>query len=231
MDLTRGRGADVIYDGVGRDSFPHSVAALAVHGHLVSYGQALRRHRPVRHRLPRREVGQGVEAQLRPLHGHPGEGRRDHRAPLRHPGAPRPAPRDRRSLPAPGSRRRPPRPRSRRDGPAPPSSSPNRRPPHPGPRPARRGRSSHSPHSVAFPPEQHIRGQVRPPYPPRRATRRKRFGCRAFELFRRPTPWRTQTIDSQETRSSGASAKMFANSSQCSCCRFISHQTLGWLLP
>ena len=40
MDLTRGRGADVVYDGVGRDSFAHSVAALAVHGHLVSYGQA-----------------------------------------------------------------------------------------------------------------------------------------------------------------------------------------------
>ena len=40
MDLTRGRGADVIYDGVGRDSFAHSVAALAIHGHLVSYGQA-----------------------------------------------------------------------------------------------------------------------------------------------------------------------------------------------
>ena len=40
MDLTGGRGADVVYDGVGRDSFAHSVAALAVHGHLVSYGQA-----------------------------------------------------------------------------------------------------------------------------------------------------------------------------------------------
>ena len=40
MELTRGHGADVIYDGVGRDSFAHSVAALAVHGHLVSYGQA-----------------------------------------------------------------------------------------------------------------------------------------------------------------------------------------------
>ena len=40
MDLTRGHGADVIYDGVGRDSFAHSVAALAVRGHLVSYGQA-----------------------------------------------------------------------------------------------------------------------------------------------------------------------------------------------
>ena len=40
MDITRGHGADVVYDGVGRDSFSHSVAALAVHGHLVSYGQA-----------------------------------------------------------------------------------------------------------------------------------------------------------------------------------------------
>ena len=29
-----------IYDAVGRDSFAHSVTARAVHGHLVSYGQA-----------------------------------------------------------------------------------------------------------------------------------------------------------------------------------------------
>lgn len=40
MDLTRGRGADVIFDAVGRDSFTHSIAALATCGHLVSYGQA-----------------------------------------------------------------------------------------------------------------------------------------------------------------------------------------------
>ena len=38
--LTDGRGADAIYDAVGRDSFAHSVAALAPRGHLVSYGQA-----------------------------------------------------------------------------------------------------------------------------------------------------------------------------------------------
>lgn len=38
--LTGGRGADVIYDAVGRDSFAHSVRALANCGHLVSYGQA-----------------------------------------------------------------------------------------------------------------------------------------------------------------------------------------------
>ena len=40
LDLTGGRGADVIYDGVGRDTFAHSVAALAVGGRLVSFGQA-----------------------------------------------------------------------------------------------------------------------------------------------------------------------------------------------
>ena len=38
--LTGGRGVDVVYDAVGRDSFAHSVAALAPRGHLVSYGQA-----------------------------------------------------------------------------------------------------------------------------------------------------------------------------------------------
>ncbi len=38
--LTRGRGADVIFDAVGRDSFAHSLRALANCGHLVSYGQA-----------------------------------------------------------------------------------------------------------------------------------------------------------------------------------------------
>ena len=38
--LTDGRGADVIYDAVGRDSFDASVAALAIRGHLVSFGQA-----------------------------------------------------------------------------------------------------------------------------------------------------------------------------------------------
>ena len=38
--LTGGQGADVIFDAVGRDSFAHSVAALAQCGHLVSFGQA-----------------------------------------------------------------------------------------------------------------------------------------------------------------------------------------------
>ncbi len=39
-DLTDGRGVDVVFDAVGRDSFDHSVAALRPCGHLVSYGQA-----------------------------------------------------------------------------------------------------------------------------------------------------------------------------------------------
>lgn len=37
---TDGRGADVVFDAVGRDTFMRSFDALAVCGHLVSYGQA-----------------------------------------------------------------------------------------------------------------------------------------------------------------------------------------------
>jgi NADPH:quinone reductase-like Zn-dependent oxidoreductase len=40
LALTKGRGVDVVYDAVGRDSFAHSIAALAPCGHLVSFGQA-----------------------------------------------------------------------------------------------------------------------------------------------------------------------------------------------
>src|SRR6267142_495633 len=38
--FTGGRGADVIYDGLGRDAAPENLAALAMRGHWVSYGQA-----------------------------------------------------------------------------------------------------------------------------------------------------------------------------------------------
>jgi NADPH:quinone reductase-like Zn-dependent oxidoreductase len=38
--LTQGRGADVIYDGVGAATFGQSLEALAVRGHLISFGQA-----------------------------------------------------------------------------------------------------------------------------------------------------------------------------------------------
>jgi NADPH:quinone reductase len=38
--ITEGRGCDVVYDAVGRDSFLRSYEALAPRGHLVSFGQA-----------------------------------------------------------------------------------------------------------------------------------------------------------------------------------------------
>ncbi len=40
MELTGGRGVDVAYDGVGKDSFAGSLDSLAPFGHLVNYGQA-----------------------------------------------------------------------------------------------------------------------------------------------------------------------------------------------
>lgn len=38
--LTGGRGVDVAYDAIGRDSFARTLASLGLQGHLVSYGQA-----------------------------------------------------------------------------------------------------------------------------------------------------------------------------------------------
>ena len=40
MEMTAGRGADVVYDAVGAQTFAASLAALAVRGRLVSFGQA-----------------------------------------------------------------------------------------------------------------------------------------------------------------------------------------------
>ncbi|MGX7871723.1 zinc-binding dehydrogenase [Mesorhizobium sp. ORM6] len=40
MRLTDGAGVDVAYDAIGNDTFAGSLAALAVRGHLVSFGQA-----------------------------------------------------------------------------------------------------------------------------------------------------------------------------------------------
>jgi NADPH:quinone reductase-like Zn-dependent oxidoreductase len=40
MDFTGGRGADVVYDGVGGDTFGRSLEAVAIRGHVVSFGQA-----------------------------------------------------------------------------------------------------------------------------------------------------------------------------------------------
>jgi NADPH2:quinone reductase len=38
--LTNGRGVDVVYDSVGKDTFLGSLDALAMRGHLVNFGQA-----------------------------------------------------------------------------------------------------------------------------------------------------------------------------------------------
>ncbi len=40
LRITAGRGVDVVYDAVGKDSFEGSLRALAPRGHLVSFGQA-----------------------------------------------------------------------------------------------------------------------------------------------------------------------------------------------
>jgi NADPH:quinone reductase-like Zn-dependent oxidoreductase len=40
MRATGGRGADVVYDGIGAATFGRSLEALAIRGHLISFGQA-----------------------------------------------------------------------------------------------------------------------------------------------------------------------------------------------
>jgi NADPH:quinone reductase len=46
-DITAGRGVDVAFDAVGRDTLLQSYEALATHGHLVSFGQASGETAPV----------------------------------------------------------------------------------------------------------------------------------------------------------------------------------------
>jgi NADPH:quinone reductase-like Zn-dependent oxidoreductase len=40
LDFTSGRGVDVVFDAVGKDTFVRSVACLASRGRLISFGQA-----------------------------------------------------------------------------------------------------------------------------------------------------------------------------------------------
>jgi NADPH:quinone reductase-like Zn-dependent oxidoreductase len=40
LDFTSGRGADVVFDAVGKDTFARSVGCLASRGRLISFGQA-----------------------------------------------------------------------------------------------------------------------------------------------------------------------------------------------
>jgi NADPH:quinone reductase len=39
-ELTHARGVDVVYDGVGKDTFSGSLECLAVRGHLINFGQS-----------------------------------------------------------------------------------------------------------------------------------------------------------------------------------------------
>ncbi|MGH6928454.1 MAG: zinc-binding dehydrogenase, partial [Dongiaceae bacterium] len=48
-DITRGHGADVVYDGIGKASFAGSFVALALRGHLVLYGHATGMPDPISH--------------------------------------------------------------------------------------------------------------------------------------------------------------------------------------
>jgi NADPH2:quinone reductase len=40
MDITKGRGLDIVYDSVGKDTFHDSLASLTFQGHLVNFGQS-----------------------------------------------------------------------------------------------------------------------------------------------------------------------------------------------
>ncbi|MGE4063795.1 MAG: quinone oxidoreductase [Rhodospirillaceae bacterium] len=40
MALTKGRGVDIVYDSVGKDTFEASLDVLAIRGHLVNFGQS-----------------------------------------------------------------------------------------------------------------------------------------------------------------------------------------------
>ena len=39
-ELTGGRGVDVVFDSAGKTTFARSLDALAIRGHLISFGQA-----------------------------------------------------------------------------------------------------------------------------------------------------------------------------------------------
>ena len=131
-EITKGEGCDVVYDAVGRDTFLGSYEALAVRGHLVSYGQASGPIEPVDISGFVLQIGLRLAAEFRPLHRHALGGALDHRpavrrAPPRHPQC-----RDRPALRAPRCRRGPPRPgRPAHDGLDHPAAVRSRRAAHP----------------------------------------------------------------------------------------------------
>ncbi|KAJ0681715.1 putative 2-haloacrylate reductase [Helianthus annuus] len=48
MEITSGKGVDVVYDSVGKDTFRGSLACLKVHGYVVAFGMASGEHEPLR---------------------------------------------------------------------------------------------------------------------------------------------------------------------------------------
>ena len=74
MRLTDGRGADIVYDAVGKDTFEQSVECLAPRGHLVSFGQASGDVGAQSIDASRQALGDALAPELRSLHRH---GRKD----------------------------------------------------------------------------------------------------------------------------------------------------------
>ena len=83
---TNGRGADVIYDGLGRAAMEENLEALALCGHWVSYGQASGSAAAHRSGGPGRQIGDAEPPRAVPPHGGASGVERDRAADLR--GAP-----------------------------------------------------------------------------------------------------------------------------------------------
>ena len=70
MRFTSGRGVDVVYDAVGKDTFDQSLACLAPRGHLVGFGQASGDVGAQSIDRLAGPIGDALPPQLRSLHGH-----------------------------------------------------------------------------------------------------------------------------------------------------------------
>ena len=71
MQLTNGRGVDVIFDAVGRDTFMHSLNALAPCGHLNQLRPSIRPYRSAQYRYFGNPIHHCIKAQLHALHRYP----------------------------------------------------------------------------------------------------------------------------------------------------------------
>ncbi|KAI3705910.1 hypothetical protein L1987_76159 [Smallanthus sonchifolius] len=47
MEITSGKGVDVVYESIGKDTFQSSMACLKINGHIVVYGMASGEHEPI----------------------------------------------------------------------------------------------------------------------------------------------------------------------------------------